>query len=160
MTFVTEPPGPLKFPSVGATGLKTCGGTEHGITNLALQKCKRRGCRGTPKLGLLQRTVLGGSKRDPRLQSLGSAIPFAILCKAGQEAGGAEGAGSLTRSLFYLRSPLLPFSSNSGPPDGEWLPGPQGKVRIYPPKAMPPSGGVNQVSALEDEGGITSMLSL
>lgn len=77
-----------------------------------------------------------------------------------KQAGRREQDRSLTRSLFYLRSPLLSFSSNSGPPDGEWLPGPQGKVRIYPPKAMPPSGGVNQVSALEDEGGITSMLSL
>lgn len=110
-----------------------------------------------PKVGLAAENSTWGEQEGPTAPVSG--LSYSIR-KAGQEAGRAEGAGSLTRSLFYLRSPLLSFSSNAGPPDGEWLPGPQGKVRIYPPKAMPPSGGVNQVSALEDEGGITSMLSL
>lgn len=37
------------------------------------------------KLGLLQRTELGVSKRDPKLQSPDSVTPFATLGKAGQE---------------------------------------------------------------------------
>lgn len=133
--LVTERPGALKVPSLGATGMEMswrkrachcklgpCRNAHGGITEV------------TVKSGVLQRTELGVRERETHSSSLWTLTP-----SARQEAGSniMEGQRMLFRGLFYLKSPLLSLGSNSRQPGGKWLPGPQGKVTTCPQGASP-----------------------
>lgn len=138
--------------------------------------CKPGHCRNakggaaetSTKLGLLQRTELGVSKRDTKHQSPDSVTPFATLGKAGQEeettSWKSRGIRTHIPVVILSKISVLPLGFNSRPPDGPWLPGPSGKVRTYPqaqaPRLLLPSGEVNQMSGLEDEGEIVNMPNL
>lgn len=69
--LVTEQPGSLKFPSLGATGMKTSGGVKRVVANLGhCRHANGRFVEVTTKANLLQRRELGVSKRNVKLQSL------------------------------------------------------------------------------------------
>ena len=56
LTLATEQPGPLKFPSLGTTGMETSGGMERVIANLGHCRNANVGiAEVTAKSGLLQR---------------------------------------------------------------------------------------------------------
>lgn len=91
--------------------------------------------------------------------------PFAALCRAGQGVRGnltleQKGQNLYSNCYFYLTSPLLSLGLNPSPTRwrmAAWTPGesqnksPEDNARA--PRLLLPSGGVKQVSALEDEGG-------
>lgn len=69
--LVTEQPGSLKFPSLGATGMKTSGGVKRVVANLGLcRHANGRFVEVTTKSNFLQRKELGVSRRNLKLQSL------------------------------------------------------------------------------------------
>lgn len=140
--LVTVQPSPLKFLSLGATGMKTLRGMEHVIANL--EQCRNANggiVEVITKSGLLQRRELRVNRRSPKVR-FGHWFPPSppLQGRAGGGSwpdGGEEQWELLSQLLVYLSSFLLPLSFNSRSPDGEWLPGPLGNLRTCLQRAMP-----------------------